>query len=222
MPGLHFFSTVFSIVLIDLVLSGDNAVVIGMAARHLPAANRRRAIILGGAGAIVLRIGFTILAVLLLEVPFLQAAGGVLLLWIAYKLVTPREEDHHVREASSLGQAVGTIIVADAVMSLDNILAVGGAAHGSIEYLIFGLLFSIPLLLLGSELVARLLGRFPVLVYVGAIVLVLTAVEMILDDEWVLDLYDASRPATLLLAGIIASVVILLAWRAQGTGEHSV
>ena len=125
-----FIAKIASIVLIDLVLSGDNAVVIGMAARRLPADARKRAILFGGVGAVVLRVTFTILAALLLDIPLLRAIGGVLLLWIAYKLVRPHEETHNVSAANSLSQAVKTIILADFVMSLDNILAVGGASEG--------------------------------------------------------------------------------------------
>lgn len=213
--GLHVLSALVSIVVLDLVLSGDNAVVIGMAARRLSERNRRRAIILGGAGAIGLRIVFTAAAALLLGVPYLQAVGGVLLLWIAYKLIRPQEHEANITEAGSLGQAVRTIILADVVMSLDNILAVGGAAHGNLWLLLFGLMLSIPLILLGSELVARLLGRFPVLVYVGAVVLVLTAVGMILHDKLIKDVYNATTMETALVTAIAALVIILLGRRAQ-------
>lgn len=153
-----FIAKIASIVLIDLVLSGDNAVVIGMAARSLPPDARKRAIVFGGLGAVTLRVTFTILAALLLGIPLLSAIGGVLLLWIAYKLVRPHEDTHNVSEAQSLIVAVKTIILADVVMSLDNILAVGGASEGHLGLLIFGLLFSIPILMLGSELVARFLA----------------------------------------------------------------
>lgn len=179
---------IIAIIVIDLVLSGDNAVVIGMAARRLTPENRRRAILFGGGGAVALRIGFTALAATLLGIPYLRLIGGVLLLWIAWKLVRPGDEHGStVNSAESLGEAVRTIILADVVMSLDNILAVGGAAHGDIWLLLFGLLVSIPILLLGSELVARVLGRAPALVYVGVLVLIHTAVSMIVEDGAVHD-----------------------------------
>ncbi len=201
------FSAIISIIVIDLILSGDNAVVIGMAARRLSPENRRRAIIFGGAGAVGLRILFTAMAALLLGVPYLQAIGGLLLLWIAYKLVRPQHNEAHVGEAGSLAEAIRTIILADVVMSLDNILAVGGAAHGDIRLLLFGLVLSIPILLLGSELVARMLGRFPFLLYLGAFVLILTAVGMILEDDIVHDQFETSAfgliAITLLLTGLI-------------------
>jgi YjbE family integral membrane protein len=173
----------FSIVIIDLVLSGDNAVVIGMAARSLSPENRRRAIIIGGAGAIGLRILFTALATVLLGIPGLQIVGGALLFYIAFKLIRPQGGEHgDVKEADSLGEAIRTIILADVVMSLDNILAVGAAAHGDVRLLLFGLILSIPIILFGSALVARLLGRLPALLYIGVYVLVHAAVSMIAHD----------------------------------------
>lgn len=180
---LAFLGALLSIVVIDLVLSGDNAVVIGMAASRLPEAERRRAIVFGGAGAIGLRLFFTALAVLLLAVPLLQATGAALLFWIAFKLLKPLElDDVHVGSATSLLEALQTIVLADVVMSLDNILAVGGAAHGSIGLLAFGLALSIPILLFGSSLIARMIHRYPVLNYIGAGVLVVTATRMFLHD----------------------------------------
>ncbi|MGH2618761.1 MAG: TerC family protein [Thermomicrobiales bacterium] len=179
---------IVSIIIIDLVLSGDNAVVIGMAARSLSPENRRRAIIFGGAGAVGLRILFTALATILLGIPYLQAIGGVLLIYIAYKLIRPQSGQHEtIREAGSLREAIQTIILADVVMSLDNILAVAGAAHGDIRLLMFGLLLSIPILLFGSELVARLLGRFPAFLYLGVFVLVHAAVVMLFEDPTIHD-----------------------------------
>jgi YjbE family integral membrane protein len=176
-------SAIFSIIIIDLVLSGDNAVVIGMAARSLSPENRRRAIIFGGAGAIGLRILFTALATVLLGIPYLQAIGGLLLVYIAFKLIRPQDSGHgDIKEAGTLREAIQTIVLADVVMSLDNILAVAGAAHGDIRLLMFGLLLSIPIILFGSELVARLLGRFPAFLYLGAFVLVHAAVAMLLHD----------------------------------------
>ncbi len=202
---------IFAIIVIDLVLSGDNAVVIGMAARGLSPANRRRAILLGGGGAVALRIAFTALAATLLGIPFLRLVGGVLLLWIAWKLVRPGN-DHggDVASAESLGEAVRTIVLADVVMSLDNILAVGGAAHGDIRLLLFGLLVSIPLLLLGSELVARVLGRAPALVYAGVLVLVHTAVTMIFEDGAVHDRLPGVVRAAVSADRIVWSIAIVI------------
>ena len=174
---------VFFIVVTDLVLSGDNAVVIGMASRLLPPEQRRKAIIFGAGGAIGLRIFFTALIAVLLRIPLLQGIGGALLIYIAFQLLRQNDEEHAVKEGANLGEAVRTIILADVVMSLDNILAVGAAAHGSLALLLFGLALSMPIILFGSGLVATLMNRFPWLVYLGSGVLVYTAVEMIFADQ---------------------------------------
>ncbi|WP_457638092.1 TerC family protein [Oceanithermus sp.] len=172
----------FSIVLIDLVLSGDNAVVIGMAVRDLPGQLRNQAILVGTLGAIGLRVTFTILAALLLEVPYLRTAGGFLLFWIAAKLVRADEEEAHVNSASSFWQAVALIIVADFTLSLDNILAVAGAANGHLGLLTFGLFLSIPILMLGSAAIASLLNRWPWLNWLGALIIVWAGAQLISHD----------------------------------------
>ena len=212
---LDLIGPIFSIVILDLVLSGDNAVVIGMAARRLSLENRRRAIIWGGAGAIGLRVLFTAMAALLLGVPYLQAIGGVLLLWIAYRLLRPEHHAAHVGEAGSLREAIRTIVLADVVMSLDNILAVGGAAHGNVGLLLFGLFLSIPIILFGSALVARLLGRFPILVYLGAFVLIQTAVTMVLEDALVHDRWEATTLANMLITVVATVAIVGAAWWVQ-------
>jgi YjbE family integral membrane protein len=207
---------IISIIIIDLVLSGDNAVVIGMASRNLPTEQRRKAIIFGGAGAVGLRIFFTAIATVLLGIPYLQAIGGVLLIYIAFKLIRPHGQDEHgdIKAAGSLREAIQTIILADVVMSLDNILAVAGAAHGDIRLLIFGLLLSIPILLFGSEMVARLLGRFPAFLYIGVFVLVHAAVAMILHDPQVGGRFPTSTwqefALSLALTAAIIGIVRLL------------
>jgi len=176
---------VLSIVIIDLTLSGDNALIIGMAAHRLAPAQRRLAILLGTGGAVGLRVVFAALASLLLSVPLLQATGGVILLWIALKLL--RDEQDETKSAAptgtSLREAVRIIILADVVMSLDNVLAIGGASHGSIKLLIFGLALSMPIVMFGSSLLASLMGRLRWVLYLGAGVLVWTATQMILEDD---------------------------------------
>ncbi len=205
-----------SIIIFDLILSGDNAVVIGMAARRLSPENRRKAIVWGGAGAVGLRILFTAMATLLLDIPYLQAIGGVLLLYVAYKLLKPHDAHANIHEAGSLREAIQTIVLADVVMSLDNILAVGAASDGHIELLIFGLLLSIPILLLGSGLVARLLTNYPILVYVGAAILVWTAVEMLLEDPIIHDNIRAFNSIEVLaISTVVTAIMFAAALRAQ-------
>jgi YjbE family integral membrane protein len=206
-------AALLQIILFDLLLSGDNAVVIGMAARRLSERNRRRAIVIGGAGAVGLRIGFTLIATYLLDVPLLQAAGGLMLLWIAIKLMKQEEHSAHVSEADSLGQAIRTIILADVVMSLDNILAISGAADGHQGLVIVGLALSIPLLLVGSDLVSRLLGRFPILVYLGAVLLVWAAVRMIAEDEVVHDVYALEAFVVVVITVVVSAGIIALGRR---------
>jgi YjbE family integral membrane protein len=173
-----------NIVIIDVVLSGDNAVVIGMASRKLPQQQRRKAVIYGTAGAVGLRIVLTALATWVLLIPYLKAVGGVVLAWIAFKLLIDEgEESSDIEAGNTLFAAVQTIIVADFVMSLDNVLAVGGAAHGDFVLLMFGLGLSIPLLMVGSNVVAALMDRLPVLIYIGAGILSYTAGEMIMSEE---------------------------------------
>jgi YjbE family integral membrane protein len=214
--GVEQIQAIISIIIIDLVLSGDNAVVIGMASRNLPPEQRRKAIIFGGAGAVGLRIFFTAIATVLLGIPYLQAIGGVLLIYIAFKLIRPHGQDEHgdIKAAGSMREAIQTIILADVVMSLDNILAVAGAAHGDIRLLIFGLLLSIPILLFGSEMVARLLGRFPAFLYLGVFVLVHAAVAMILHDPQVGGRFPTRTwqefALSLALTGVIIGIVRLL------------
>ncbi len=205
LPGL------LGIVVIDLVLSGDNAVVIGMAARRLPPDQRRLAILLGGGGAIGLRVLFAAIATVLLAIPLLQVAGGLLLLWIAWRLLRSGRTEHSASEAVSTMGALRTIILADVVMSLDNILAVAGASHGSLGLLAFGLMLSMPLILMGSSVVAAILNRLPWLELVGAGVLTWTAGIMIVEDELLLHVwpYDGALqllPA-LLTMGLLAPSV---------------
>ncbi|GBD17154.1 hypothetical protein HRbin26_02068 [bacterium HR26] len=216
--SVHLLTGIFSIVVVDLVLSGDNALVIGMAAHRLPPRQRRWAIILGGAGAIALRVTFTALAAVLLAIPLLEAGGGLLLTWIAYKLLREEASEHNIVASESFFGAVQTITLADLVMSLDNMLAVGGAAHGSIELLIFGLLLSMPLLLFGSSLVARLLNRVPSLLWLGVLVLTVTSARMLVDDPLIAQRLgnELHLPALVILAAGLTGLVTtpaVLRWR---------
>jgi YjbE family integral membrane protein len=182
--SLQFVSALAAIVVIDLVLAGDNAIVIALAARKVPRHLQRRAILWGTVGAIAVRSTLTIVVVWLLKIPGLLLAGGALLIWIAYKLLVPEQENGHSSEdgsASFLG-AMRTIIVADTVMGLDNVLAVAGAAHGSYLLVVLGLLISVPIVVWGSTLILKFIERHPAFVYVGAGVLAATAVKMMLQE----------------------------------------
>lgn len=175
--------SLLSIILIDIVLGGDNAVVIAMASKSLPPEQRKKAILLGTAGAIAVRVLLTAFAVYLLGIPFLQFVGGLLLVWIAIKLlVDNKQEEMACRQGKGLWDAVKIIIMADLVMGVDNILAIAGAARGHVGLVLFGLAFSIPLIVWGSTLLVRLMDRFPAVIYVGAGVIAWAAGHMIAAD----------------------------------------
>jgi YjbE family integral membrane protein len=171
------------IILINIVLSGDNAVVIALACRALPAHQQKKAIFWGSFGAIVLRIALTFLAVWVLEIPFVQAAGALLLLYIAVKLLRTEEEEDKLKSGSNVREAIQMIVIADIVMSLDNVLAVAGAASGNLLLIGLGLAVSIPLIIWGSQLLMKLMHRFPVIVLIGAGLLGYTAGEMAVKDK---------------------------------------
>ncbi len=180
---LVFWIAVLQIIAIDILLGGDNAVVIALACRRLPDAQRKRGIFWGVAGAIGLRIVLIFFALQLLEVPWLKIIGALLLLWIGIKLLQPEEEGHgDVAAATSLAGAIKTIIVADAVMSLDNVIAVAAAAHGSMLLVVFGILVSIPIVVWGSQLVLKLMDRYPVVITAGAALLGWIGGGMIVSD----------------------------------------
>jgi YjbE family integral membrane protein len=180
----HFWTGLLQIIIIDILLSGDNAVVIALAVRSLPVDKRRQGIIFGTGAAIILRVIFAAFVVYLLEVPFLKLIGGGLLLWIAVKLLVPEhsEGDDGVAAAENIWQAIRTIVIADAVMSLDNVVAIAAAAHGSLLLLVLGLLISIPLIIFGSTLILGLVDKYPIIVQAGAALLGWIAGHIMLTD----------------------------------------
>jgi YjbE family integral membrane protein len=187
-----FWLALVKVLAVNLILSGDNAVVIAMAARSLQGSQRRQAIIWGAAGAVALRLVFAAIISFLLEIPFLQVAGGLLLIWIAWKLVHDESEEgeegeEKIEAGQSAWQAIRIIIVADAVMSLDNVIALVGAARigGEVSWLLMGigLATTIPLVVFGAALLTSLLDRFPILIYAGAALLIYIAVEMFFADD---------------------------------------
>ena len=211
--SMHFWVAVAQIIMIDVVLSGDNAVVIALACRKLPTEQRRRGILWGVAGAVALRILLTAFAALLLNLPYLKFGGGLLLLWIGLKLLLP--EDRHgkgnIDAADNLWGAVKTIIIADLVMSIDNVIAVAGAAHGSLVLLILGLAVSIPLIVWSSQLMLKLMDHFPVIVTGGAALLGWVAGSMIATDALLSPWLEANVPhaeKALAAAGAVLVVTV--------------
>lgn len=176
-----------SIILLDLVLAGDNAVVIAMASRKLPENMRKRAIYIGTAGAVVIRAIMTLIATYLLTIPFLQAIGGLILLPIAFNLLKP--EKHNLEDTNSFSASTGfataikTIIIADAAMGIDNVLAIAGVAHGDMVLVLLGLAISIPIVVWGSQIISNLMDRLPILITLGSAILAYTSASMILHDK---------------------------------------
>ncbi|MGI4859439.1 MAG: TerC family protein [Janthinobacterium lividum] len=187
LTSIHW-GAVLQIVIIDILLGGDNAVVIALACRNLPPAQRMRGVLWGTAGAIVLRLVLVSFAVFLLEIPFIKLAGGLLLFWIGIRLMLPEPEGHtNIASSDRLWSAVRTIIVADLVMSLDNVIAIAGAAQAAddehrIALVAFGLIFSIPLIIWGSQLVLKAIDRFPAIVIAGAALLGWIGGGLIIND----------------------------------------
>ena len=187
-------SALLAIILIDLVLAGDNAIVIALAARSLPADLQKKAIFWGTVGAIAVRGVMTIGVVWLLQIPGLMLVGGLGLLWVAYKLLADTgHDDEHGPVASTFWGAMKTIVVADALMGVDNVLGVAGAANGSVDLVILGLLISIPIVVLGSKLVLRLVEKWPVIIHLGAAVLAFTAAQMIINEKLLDPLFDGGE-----------------------------
>lgn len=203
---------VFSVVLIDIVLAGDNAVVIAMAAKSLPKDKRRLAIIFGAGLAVLLRIALTVFAAQLLQISLVKLVGGLLIIWIGVKLLVvddPREETQHA--VGNLWTAIWIIVVADVTMSMDNVLALAGASKGDPFLLLFGLILSIPLVVGASGLLANLMDRYPVIIYLGAAVLGKVGAELIMGDPLVADRFHPSTAVEYLVQACFAVGVIVVA-----------
>jgi YjbE family integral membrane protein len=219
-----FWVDVFKIIMIDLLLSADNAVVIALACRNLPLEQRKKGIMFGVLGAIALRIVLTFFAVNLLSLPYLKLVGALLLIWIGIKLILPEDEPNEdsIKADTRLFGAVKTIIIADLVMSLDNVLGVAAAAKGNVPLLVFGLLISIPLIAWSSQLVLKLIGRFPFIIYAGGALLGYVAGEMLVSEALFTNVMEARQYLHWLIPVLCALLVLglgkWLAMRKTGSG----
>ncbi|VBB06798.1 integral membrane protein terc [Lucifera butyrica] len=202
----------FSIIMVNLLLSGDNALVIALASRKLPTEQQKKAILWGGAGAVGLRILLTMLAILVLRIPFLQAAGGLFLAWISIQLV--RQENHQdmeqIEAKTNLWEAVKTIIMADLVMSLDNVIAIAGIAKGNILLLFIGLALSVPAIIWGSKLMMVLMDKWPVAILAGAAFLGWTGGEMVVADPWLREILSSYHQFFLAIPTLFSLTVIFI------------
>ena len=220
----EFWARLAGIILIDLTLAGDNALVIALAVRTLPPRHQFVGRVWGTVGAVALRLIFIAIATALLRIPFVQVVGGVLLLWIAVKLVSQQEKggEAHVRQGSSLREAIWIIIVADAVMSLDNVLAVAGTAQGDLILVTFGIALSLPIVVWGSGILARLMNRFAWIIWIGGGVLGYVAGEMILGDpglrRWLGEAAETLQIIPLVMGGAVAAV----GWWLEMSGRRKV
>jgi YjbE family integral membrane protein len=222
---MPWWSALLAIILIDLVLAGDNAIVIALAARNLPPEHQNKAIMWGTVGAIVIRSAMTVGVVWLLKIPGLMLVGGLGLLWIAYKLITDTSEDEHQGgTATTFWGAMKTIIVADALMGVDNVLGVAGAANGDFTLVVIGLLISIPIVVLGSKLVLQLVEKWPVIINLGAAVLAFTAAQMVINEKLLDPIFDGGETINLIARGATYAVAIVgvlgLGWWATRKQEN--
>ena len=222
---MPWWSALLAIILIDLVLAGDNAIVIALAARNLPPEHQNKAILWGTVGAIVIRSAMTVGVVWLLKIPGLMLVGGLGLLWIAYKLITDTSEDEHQGgTATTFWGAMKTIIVADALMGVDNVLGVAGAANGDFTLVVIGLLISIPIVVLGSKLVLQFVEKWPVIINLGAAVLAFTAAQMVINEKLLDPIFDGGETINLIARGATYAVAIVgvlgLGWWATRKQEN--
>jgi YjbE family integral membrane protein len=206
----EFWSALLSIIVIDLVLAGDNAIVIGLAARRLPKTQQKKAIIWGTVGAIVIRMIATLTVVWLLQIPGLLLIGGVLLIWIAYKLLVD-DSGHDIKAGDNFWAAIKTIVIADALMGLDNVIGVAGAAHGHFELVVIGLIISVPIMVWGSTIILKLVERFPVIITIGSAILAFTASKMIMEEKMWANFFEHNPVLKYGLSALVIGGVLLIA-----------
>ena len=205
------FIPILQIIWIDLILSGDNAIVIALACRGLPEHQKRIGMVFGVATAIILRIFFASIITLILDMPYIRTIGGILLIWIAIKLILPEKESDQAQhgEAKTLWKVIFTIAIADAAMSLDNVLAVAAAAHGSVILIIFGILFSIPLLFIGSAFLLKVFSRLPILIWFGGALLGWIAGHLLFTDIGTQGLLPFMSKDNILQASIACAMIVV-------------
>ena len=216
----HFWLRLLEIIYVNIILSGDNAVVIALACRGLPAHQQKWGVLLGAGCAVVLRIVFTIFIAYLLTVPYLKVVGGVLLFWVGYKLMMPQDDGEHVTEAQSLMQAVRIVLIADAVMSLDNVIAVAAAAKGDYTLLIIGLVISVPLVVYGATLLIKLIDKFPSIVPGGAALIGYIGAEIMETDPVWQSWIEGHIVAPHLLLPLLGAILIVLVGRMAAPKAH--
>ncbi|UOE93150.1 TerC family protein [Alkalihalobacillus sp. LMS39] len=214
MVDLELLIALLTIIGIDILLGGDNAIVVALACRNLPKHQRNKAIILGITLALLMRISLTFVAVQLLEIPYLLALGGALLIYIAYNLLTEHGDNQNIKGETSLFAAIKAILIADLIMGFDNVIAVAGAAHGNMTLVVIGLLVSVPIIIYGSKLILTAFERFPFIIYIGAGILTYTASRMITHEPMLQPLFQ-SHPfiTTLFQVIVIFSVIIIGVWK---------
>ncbi|MBB3113674.1 YjbE family integral membrane protein [Paenibacillus phyllosphaerae] len=216
----EFWLGLLELILINIVLSGDNAVVIALACRNLPSEQQKKAIFWGSMGAVLLRVVLTFVAVWLMHIPLVQVVGSILLLFIAIKLLKGDDAEEHIQSGANLKEAIRTIIIADVVMSLDNVLAVAGAANNNMVLIIIGLAISIPLIIWASQLLMALMTRFPTIVILGAALLGYTAGEMILSDRIVGEHLEAWVPHIHYALPILLAVFVVVTGKLGGRKDR--
>lgn len=212
MDASQFLTALGIIIMIDVILGGDNAVVIALASRNLQPEQRNKAILYGTGLAIAIRICFTLVAVWLLSIPFLMLTGGLLLIWIAIKLLNDNKKDAHIKSEYTLLAAVKTIIIADVVMGVDNVLAIAGASHGNMWLVMLGLLISIPIIVWGSKLILMLLDRYPSIIYIGSAILAYTAGSMITHEPMLQEFIKNESYMKWLVPIIAISTVLMIGY----------
>jgi YjbE family integral membrane protein len=209
---LDWFISLGTIIGVDIILGGDNAIVVALACRYLNPSIRNKAIILGITLALVIRMFLTVVAVELLEIPFLLAIGGALLIYIAYSLLASHQEETAINGGTSVWTAIKAIVIADFVMGFDNVIAVAGAAHGDTTLVMIGLIFSVPIIIWGSKIILKAFDRFPIIIYVGAGILAFTATRMIKHEQMLSPLFIHHPSFSIAFQLIVIIGVLLVGW----------